>query len=482
MALELDARDRGQVVDAPAPPAFAPAGRAPPPALVPAIVLAGVALRVWRAVASGPTFDESFTAMAGRRPVGELFTYLGAADSHPPLDYLLRAPLARVGASDLLLRAPSLVFSCAALVLFAWWMRSRGWTGTIAVALFSFSTFQVWHGGEARMYALLALLGVAGAMVAERWLRAPQPWHAWVLGGIVLLALFDHASGLLLGLGLLVACGARRDREAWRLRCALAAAAGVWTLVWGPVLLEQLGHGWSSWVPPTSPTSFARAVSGQFVMVDGVAWLALAAVAAGGVVVVRRDARLGRLWWTCGAVPFATAAAVGLFSAFLLPRTLMLASWAPVLAVAFLLDLVRRRGRAIGTLVACVVPALVLAATCSFLAFKQWDYDLSLRELERVAQPGDVVAVRPARYGILVDWRFEVRGDHATVDLAFDDVADTDARRVLGAPPSGRTWMLTTVGSPTEFPGYERCAAPWSDGVTTILCLRRADTGEVPAV
>ena len=75
---------------------------------------------------NGLSYDESFTAMAARLPLDQLFDYLRTQDTHPPFDYLLRAPFARAGASDVVLRLPSFVCSVGALVLFAWWMRARG--------------------------------------------------------------------------------------------------------------------------------------------------------------------------------------------------------------------------------------------------------------------------------------------------------------------------------------------------------------------
>ena len=65
--------------------------------MLPLIVVLGVALRVWRILSNGLTFDESFTTLAGRLPVSDLLSYLRHNDSHPPLDYLIRAPFARAG-------------------------------------------------------------------------------------------------------------------------------------------------------------------------------------------------------------------------------------------------------------------------------------------------------------------------------------------------------------------------------------------------
>ena len=75
-------------------------------ALVLLVAIAAI-VRFWDLGAARLNYDESFTAMAGRLPVGSLFGYLRLHDSHPPLDYLLRAPLARAGVSEFWFRAPS---------------------------------------------------------------------------------------------------------------------------------------------------------------------------------------------------------------------------------------------------------------------------------------------------------------------------------------------------------------------------------------
>ncbi len=57
------------------------------------LVATGAVLRLWDLGASRLNYDESFTAMAGRLPIVQLFGFLRRSDSHPPLDYLLRAPI-----------------------------------------------------------------------------------------------------------------------------------------------------------------------------------------------------------------------------------------------------------------------------------------------------------------------------------------------------------------------------------------------------
>ncbi len=70
---------------------------------------------------------------------------------------------------------------------------------------------------------------------------------------------------------------------------------------------------------------------------------------------------LGRLWLALGVVPFAVAAVIGMFAPFLFDRTLMVSSWAPILAVAFALDLLRRRFGFVGSGLVCVTLAVIAA-------------------------------------------------------------------------------------------------------------------------
>ena len=223
-------------------------------------------------------------------------------------------------------------------------------------------------------------------------------------------------------------------------------------------MLDQLGGQWASWIPRTTPLGFAQTVSRQVTLADGGAAPARGGDRRGSRALPSRP-RLGRLWLALGVLPFALAAVIGVFASFLFDRTLTLASWAPLLALAFLLDAARAGagGRSVpGSWCAAVLIATV--GSCTFFLDKRWDYDLSVERLEQVARPGDVIAVRPARYGILVDWRIGVRGDRPTRPVNVPDLGDADTL-LVGARSgtdhvdrTGRVWLLTPLGSRTDFP------------------------------
>jgi hypothetical protein len=446
-----------------------------------AVVIVGVVLRAWRLGFNGLSYDESFTAMAARLPLDHLFDYLRTQDSHPPFDYLLRAPLARAGVSDAVLRLPSFLFSCAALVLFAWWMRARGIAGVVATAVLAGSAFQIYHGGEARMYALLELLGVASVMLAERWSNDDAPgWCAWGAFGLVTLALFDHVSGFLLAAGMLAVAGLRWDRRAWVWRAAVGAAVVTWAIVWGSSFVEQARGDWVGWIPRTSPTTFAQAVSGQVTDVEPLAWLVLGGVVLGGWWLWRTDRRLARVWLAVGVVPFAAAAAIGVVSPFLIDRAVTVASWAPPLALGYAAAWLLARSSLLGRAIVLALVAVVVLGTVTFLAGKRYDSDLAVDHLAAVARPGDVIVTRPSRYATLPAYRIGVEQWHGTRWLDVPGIDSAAGFRAGGAAPTGRIWLFSPVSFQLSFPGYRACAPStqtdvraWTDGVTNIRCLER---------
>ena len=327
-------------------------------------------------------------------PLGDLLAHLRVRDSHPPLDYLIHAPLARAGVDEFLFRLPSVVCSIGAVALFAWWMRRRGLAGIVATALLAVSAFQLAHGREARMYADMELIGVAGAVLAEAWLRRPRRWHAPAIGALVLVGLLTHVSMFLLGAGLLALAGRRTDREAWQWRIALAAGLAGWAVLWGPSFLEQTRGGHSNWIPRTTVAGMIHTVGRLVTYQPGLHVFAVVAVAAGAFLLARADRRLAWVWVCCVLVPAGLAALTGIVAPVLLDRTLTVVSWGPLLALGYLVSTVAHRARFFGAIAVLVLVAVMIPPALRAVAGPSAP-DRVLRHVEQVAGPGDVIAIVP---------------------------------------------------------------------------------------
>ena len=445
-------------------------GRAAPALLV-AIVGVGAVLRLWALGAHRLGYDEAFTAMTSRLPVGALFASLRLHDSHPPLDYVLHAPLAHLGVDEFLFRLPGAMCSIAALGLFAWWMRRYGLAGIVATALLAVSAFELRHGRVARMYADLELIGVGTAVVADAWLRRPRRWHAPVLGALVLCGLLTHVSMFLLAGGLVALAGLRRDRDAWRWRGAIAAGGLGWALLWGPSFIAQAGGGHSNWIPPTTLHRVLHTLGSLVVDRPDLHLVALLAVVGGTFVLARRDRHLARVVVCCAFVPAGLAALSGTVAPVLIDRTLTVVVWAPAVAIGFLVATLASRARLLAA-VAVVALALVMLPSTLWAIEAPSVPDAALRHLEHVVVPGDVVAIRPSGKLPEIAWSIGVRGRAPFRVVGVQGLGDAAGIRIGTAPSTGRTWLLDWSRAPLPLTGSAPCAPPWSRGTSRVLCFR----------
>lgn len=433
------------------------------------LVATGALLRLWHLGDSRLGYDESFTAMAGRRSFGSMLGYLTAHDSHPPLDYLLHLPLARAGVSELWFRMPSALCSIGALALLAWWLRDRPWLAVTATAVLAVAPFELAHGRTARMYAELEILGVAVAYLTACWLRRPRRAHAVGLAALVTLGLLTHVSTFLLVAGLLVVAGLRRDRAAWQWRGALVTALAVWAVAWGPEFLVQARGGHSTWIPRTTPTTLATAVGNA--LSPQHALIAVAVVACGIAVMIRRRDPLTRVVVGLAVVPVAVGATAGLVFPVTLDRTFTLMAWAPAVAVGLLVEAAATRrwripaialGTAVVALVATGAPAVVDGHTGP---------DVPLRLMAEHARAGDVIAVRPAYKAPELQWSLGVRA-HPDSDHVRLPGRRAYALRLGDRPLSGRLWLLDwhRYGSPGRW-GTASCHRTVAWHATSIRCI-----------
>ena len=425
-------------------------------AVVSVAVVVGIIARWWNLGGPGLSFDEAFTAAYSSLPLNEIPSALRANDSHPPLDYLLRHLW--VGPhSELWLRVPSAVFASLALLLVVRWMRARWWLGVAVVVVFALDPFSILYAHQARMYALMSLLGVTGAFLADRWLAGAVGRAAPVLLGIlVAVACLDHAGGLFLAAGLMAVPGLRRDWAAWRWRLGAVAGVAVWAVVWGSSFRQQLELQSSSWVPLTSFGSLTSTLGGLFSMVEGTDGLVVVLLVGGGAALWSLDRRLARLALALLGVPFVLLGLAGLQFHVLLPRTLAASSWAVPAALAALMVAAWRRRVALGVAVASVLVALCLRSMSTATSYDEHS-SAALVAVGSALSPGDTVLVHPGWMWPLAWWNLETD----QIGRSHPGVAGLEgwAWAVRGSAANGRVWIVRPDTYRLDLERFSSCGA-----------------------
>ena len=138
-------------------------------------LLIGLAQSVW--------FDEAYSIMVAKQPVGELLRLTGL-DTHPPLYYLLLKGWAWLfGWSELALRSLSVLALGGSVTVGGLLMRRLfGARMALYVLPFlAFAPFLLRYGFEIRMYALATLIGLAATYVLILAYETKTNAHKWLL-------------------------------------------------------------------------------------------------------------------------------------------------------------------------------------------------------------------------------------------------------------------------------------------------------------
>ncbi len=259
------------------------------------------------ALDTGFWIDEGLSVGIADRPLLDIPGIL-RQDGSPPLYYLLlHGWMAVAGDSETAVHALSLVLALLCVPAGWWALRDSfvpraSWAAAILLALNPFLTS---YAQEARMYALVVLLGTltCGALL-RAFILGRATWRVPL--GILLAALmYTHNWALFLG----VACGmawlvliavARGGRRRDLLRAGLVAfgTAALLYLPWLPTTIFQASHTGAPWAlapPPAAlPQVFERLLGST------VQFILLLAVGIGLVEIWRRtrSGPAGAGWWT----------------------------------------------------------------------------------------------------------------------------------------------------------------------------------------
>lgn len=430
--------------------------------------------------------DEALTVNIASLPLGEVPDAL-RQDGHPPLYYwLLHGWMELFGRGDGAVRALSGVFSVAALPL-AWIAGRRIGGRPVAVAalvLLAVSPFAVHYGSEARPYAMVSLLVLAGWLLLDDALRRPTGLRLVGLAALSGVLLLTHywSMWLLAATGLCLLWrawrgpvpagpGDRRGRieRSAALRCALGLAAGlVLFLPWLPTFLHQTsstGTPWATVVRPTAAVAqtFVDFAGGDFLEATLLGMVLVVLVLLGLTAAARDGRRLEvdlatrpLVRWEAIVVALTLTLALGAsyvanstyatrYASVFFPLVLLVAA-------AGLACFVGRVGRAVAY-TAVISLGLACSLVISFSAPRTQAGELAAA-IAADAQPGDVVVVCPDQLGPaverlapdevqvvayptlgdprFVEWEdYEARNaaaDPATIAEAVDELAGPDQR------------------------------------------------------
>jgi uncharacterized membrane protein len=361
-------------------PTRAPASRAAARPRIAAAVLAltalAAALRLYGIGHQGLWFDEAYTVMLVKLPLGHMLSTIPRTESTPYLYYLLAWVWTHVlghGAADL--RELSALLGTAvipvAYLTTAKLLGNRRAAICVA-ALAAFNPLLIWYSQEARAYELLVLT-TACSLLAFAYARehptSPR-LTAWALAsGVALASHYDSALIVVPeAIGLLVAH--RRSLRPW-LAVAFVAACGGALL---PLLIEQSGRGNASWIRKAPLNVRLGQILPQFLLGTGshgyseLTWLGFVLGALALVLLARfassteRRLALGVAALTVGGFAILMLAdAAG--SDTILTRNL-LALWLP-LAVVVGAGLGTARAAAPGAAITAVLCGIGLTATVS---------------------------------------------------------------------------------------------------------------------
>ncbi|MGY1636475.1 glycosyltransferase family 39 protein [Geodermatophilus sp. SYSU D00742] len=461
--------------------------------VVPVVVAVAVCAGVVARFVAPPELwlDEAQSVAIARLPLPELLAAL-EQDGSPPLYYLLlHGWITLFGTGTGAVRALSGSFGVLTLPL-AWRVARQvagRRTASALVVLLATSPFLIRYGSETRMYALLVLLTVLGAMAVRAVLRSRGAWPVLALGVVTGGLLLTHlwAAHLVAAAGLVAVAALRtRRRAATRVLTGLVLGVVLFS-PWVPSLLVQLAHTGTPWsrlhglsVLPVALDAWqgggqvpARLLGAALLVLAVVGALAVPAVRRPGVPVVLlslrpRPCRAALLTLTLGTLLVAAAVSV-------LTGSAVSARYTSVAVLPFLtlvalgtvaLPSVRAR-----VVVMAAVAGLGLATALPGLDAPRTQAGEVARALA-VARAGDVVVFCPDQLGPAVHRLVPSdRGLQLVVhpDLRPADRVDwTDyVRRTTGTPSAAvaadvldraagsAVWVVTGTGFSVPSPG--RC-------------------------
>jgi 4-amino-4-deoxy-L-arabinose transferase-like glycosyltransferase len=149
------------------------------------ILILAIVLRLYHYTANPMWIDECWTLYVSQHSWIEI-PFL---DVHPPVNYwLVKVVTLAFGASEAVIRMPSLVFGIIAVALIYFFAREftgNEWAGIIAAGLLAVSRDAVFHAQDARSYTLWLCVFMVFGIVYLKACKHPERRTMWILAGLL---------------------------------------------------------------------------------------------------------------------------------------------------------------------------------------------------------------------------------------------------------------------------------------------------------
>lgn len=236
-----------------------------------AVTVVAAALRLYRIGHQGLWFDEAYTVMLVKLPLGSMLSTIPRTESTPYLYYLLAWVWTHIlgrGAADL--RALSALLGTAvvpvAYLATAKLLQKRR-AGLVVALLAAFNPLLIWYSQEARAYELLALTSACSllAFAHARELPSRGRLAAWAIASGLALASHYDAALIVVPEAVWLIAAHRRRPGAW-LAVAFVAVCGGALL---PLLITQSSSGHASWISKAPLNARLGQILPQFLLGTG---------------------------------------------------------------------------------------------------------------------------------------------------------------------------------------------------------------------
>jgi uncharacterized membrane protein len=343
---------------------------------VAALTVIAAALRLYGIGHQSLWFDEAYTAMLVKLPLGRMLSTIPKTESTPYVYYLLAWVWTHIfgrGAADM--RALSALFGTAVVpVAYLATLRLlKNFRAALAVAaLAAFNPLLIWYSQEARAYELLVLTAactlLAFAYARERPNARRLSW--WALASGVALASHYDAALVVVPEAIWLLARHRRRLGAW-LAVAFVAACGGALL---PLLITQSNKGNSAWITKAPLNARLGQILPQFLLGTGshaytaLMWIGFVLAASGLVLLARfassTDRRRAAGVTAIAVAGFALVMIVDAAGSDTVLTRNLLALWLPV-AIVVCAGLGATRAGRIGIALTATICAIGLTATVS---------------------------------------------------------------------------------------------------------------------